>query len=127
MTREPQYQVSLSRWSTLSISSHLRAWTDEKGLVIEGQDLGPGVEQIWGDSDYEYWLTVDRKHFGRVIRALAAKSDAEIELSDKSSEQDKQLLELMQRCWSQGLFETDVEFLKWLDVIHFPSKFSSYA
>jgi len=31
-------------------------------LVFEGQDIGPGVEKFFGDSDYEYWHTVKAEH-----------------------------------------------------------------
>lgn len=127
MTREPKHQVSLSSKAYPTITSHLSAWTDEKGLVLEGQDLGPGVGRIWGDSDYEYWLRVDRKHLGRVIDGLATKLDTDTELPDEPSKQDNLLLELMQRSWTRGLFETDVGFRKWLEAIGVPSEFSSYA
>ena len=40
-------------------SVYLSAKIDESGdLVLEGQDLGSGVEEYWGDSDYEYWVVV---------------------------------------------------------------------
>ena len=26
---------------------------DDGEIVLEGQDVGPSVEEIWGDSDYE--------------------------------------------------------------------------
>jgi len=31
---------------------------DDGAIVLEGQDMGPAVEQIWGDTDYEYWVRV---------------------------------------------------------------------
>jgi hypothetical protein len=43
-------------------SVHLSAKIDKDGdLVLEGQDLGSGVEEYWGDSDYEYWVVVRAK------------------------------------------------------------------
>jgi hypothetical protein len=40
-------------------SVYLSAKIDKDGdLVLEGQDLGSGVEAYWGDSDYEYWVVV---------------------------------------------------------------------
>lgn len=119
--------MSLSRKTFPAVTSHLRAWIDKEGLVIEGQDLGPGVSAIWGDSDYEYWLRIERKHLDRVTTSLAKKLGREIELSGDDPHRDKLLLELMQRSWAEGLFETDVDFRKWLNAIHVPSKFSSYA
>jgi hypothetical protein len=33
------------------------AWREGVGIVIEGQDLGPGVERIWGEGNDEYeWV-----------------------------------------------------------------------
>jgi hypothetical protein len=31
---------------------------DDGEIVLEGQDMGPAVETIWGDTDYEYWVRV---------------------------------------------------------------------
>ena len=30
-------------------------------LSINGQDMGPMVEQFWGDDDYEYFLSIPKK------------------------------------------------------------------
>lgn len=27
---------------------------DDGAIVLEGQDIGPAVEAVWGDTDYEY-------------------------------------------------------------------------
>ncbi|MEW9922324.1 hypothetical protein AB2B41_22220 [Marimonas sp. MJW-29] len=39
-----------------SIRADLKA---DGGLLVHGQDLGPSVEKIFGDIDYEYWLDID--------------------------------------------------------------------
>ena len=31
---------------------------DDGAVVMEGQDMGPAVEAVWGDTDYEYWVRV---------------------------------------------------------------------
>jgi hypothetical protein len=31
---------------------------DDGAIYLEGQDIGPIVEQVWGDTDYEYWVRV---------------------------------------------------------------------
>ncbi len=31
---------------------------DDGTIVLEGQDMGPTVEEVWGDTDYEYWVRV---------------------------------------------------------------------
>lgn len=127
MTRDANHSVKLSSDASPAITSHLRAWVDEKGLVIEGQDLGPGVSAVWGDSDYEYWLRIERKDFVQLITSLALKLDVNVEASSDLSERDKLVLKLLQSSWSKGLFETDVDFRRWLNAIHVPSQFSSYA
>ena len=39
----------------------IRAVFDVKGnLTIDGQDMGPTVEQFFGDSDFEYYLTIPK-------------------------------------------------------------------
>ena len=58
------HPVTLIKRETDEIEISLTAEVDSKGeLVLSGQDLGPRVEELWGDLDYEYWTTVsaDRK------------------------------------------------------------------
>jgi hypothetical protein len=31
-------------------------------LVVEGYDIGKTVEEVWGDSDYEYSITVKKEN-----------------------------------------------------------------
>jgi hypothetical protein len=41
------------------ISIFVSARIDADGSVLlSGQDLGARVEEVWGDSDYEYWLRI---------------------------------------------------------------------
>jgi len=85
------------------------------------------VASVWGDSDYEYWLTVDRKHLDRVIAGLGRKLGHEVEMPSEHSDRDALLVDLLKESWQEGLFETDGDFRRWLNTIHVPSKFSSYA
>jgi len=42
--------------------SSIRAAFDATGnLKIDGQDMGPLVEQFFGDDDFEYYLTIPKK------------------------------------------------------------------
>lgn len=109
-----------------SISIRLSASIGERGLVIEGQDVGPTVAAIWGDSDYEYWLTVRPEHLDRVATSLAVKL-GEPDSPDGAVATDEFLLDLLERAWTRGVFETDVDFRQWLDEIGVPSEFASYA
>jgi len=43
-------------------------------LLIQGQDSGIVVEEVWGDSDYEYWYCFD-KNSTEKLRKLLLKSD----------------------------------------------------
>ena len=31
---------------------------DDGAITMDAQDTGPTVTQIWGDSDYEFWVSV---------------------------------------------------------------------
>lgn len=128
MVDEPLMEVLLAQRSyPSSISSRLTASIEDAGLVLSGQDLGPGVEEIWGDLDYEYWLSVDSEYLDLVLDGLAKKLDRAIDIPEDTSQRDWLLLDLLKRSWSRGLFETDVDFRKWLDAIDVPSEFSSYV
>lgn len=39
-------------------------------LVIDCADIGEKVKQIWGDYDYEWWITVRREHVPKVLLLL---------------------------------------------------------
>lgn len=43
--------------------------TDQK-VVVSTQDMGPAVEGMWGDSDYEFWTSVQQEHWGSLAVAL---------------------------------------------------------
>ena len=42
-------------------------------LEVSGQDLGEAPEKYWGDSDYEYWVSVRPEHKDWVLLALIEK------------------------------------------------------
>lgn len=125
--RQPQATVKLSRESSPNITVRLSAWTDREGLVIEGQDLGPAVSSIWGDSDYEYWLMVDREHLEVLQAALDRKLGRAPPLPDGPGESDHLLLSSIKEAWNIGLFKTDVDFRAWLEAVDIPNRFSSYV
>lgn len=110
-----------------TVRTHLRAWIAENGLILEGQDLGTAVASMLGDSDYEYWLSVDREHFDRLITELGEKLGQGPEQGDDQEMRDRRLLELIELAWKTDVFETDVDFRRWLDSNGIPSKFDSYT
>jgi len=46
---------------------------DSGDLRFSGQDIGEAPEEIFGDFDYEYWLTVPAAEKDRLLLALIAK------------------------------------------------------
>jgi len=47
--------------------------TEDGRLEISGQDLGEAPQKFWGDSDYEYWVSVRPEHKDWVLLALIEK------------------------------------------------------
>ena len=55
-------------------SIHIDVSIKESGdLEFSGQDLGRGPSEIYGDSDYEYWLTVPAAEKDKLLLALIEK------------------------------------------------------
>ena len=55
-------------------SIHIDVRIDDKGnLLFSGQDIGDAPDEIFGDLDYEYWLTVPAAEKDRVLLALIEK------------------------------------------------------
>ena len=47
---------------------------EENGnLIVEGQDVGKAPQECFGDSDYEFWVTVAAADKDRVMLALIEK------------------------------------------------------
>ena len=54
-----------------STSIYIDMSIDENGnLLFSGQDIGSDPEEIFGDIDYEYWLTVPASEKDRLLLAL---------------------------------------------------------
>jgi hypothetical protein len=49
-------------------------------LVLEGQDLGPGVESAFGEGcrEYEWRRTIEPLHVPLLLKALGAELDADV-------------------------------------------------
>lgn len=53
---------------------HIEVCVENNGDVrFSGQDIGQAPAKIFGDSDYEYWLTVPEKEKDRLLLALIEK------------------------------------------------------
>ncbi len=65
---------------------HLEAILEEDGdLVIEGQDLGRGVEEFFGSREYEWTWTIRAAHLPDLMRALAIQADPLAALEERFS------------------------------------------
>jgi len=42
-------------------------------IMVDTQDMGPLVQQVFGDSDYEFWIRVPPEAVGRLAFALLKK------------------------------------------------------
>ncbi len=53
-------RITLFHFESPFIKVTIEAWFREEWLMVEGYDIGSRVEEIWGDSDYEYALGVNQ-------------------------------------------------------------------
>jgi len=77
------HRVKLFRHKTTDISIYIDAYFDGGSLIIEGQDIGKTVEDWWGDSDYEYILTVPADEVSRLYPLLKVKQGDKESLLNK--------------------------------------------
>ena len=52
----------LCNWYSPRVEVHVRADLLNGCLTLAGQDLGPYVQEVWEDLDYEYWYSFDREN-----------------------------------------------------------------
>ncbi len=62
------------------VDVHVWAALTDGTLTISGQDLGPYVEDSWGDEDYEYWYKFDEANTEKLIEAIHGEEDPEAAL-----------------------------------------------
>jgi hypothetical protein len=92
-------EIIMSEVRTEKDYSKLIAKIDDDGdLVLEGYDVGETPEKYWGDSDYEYWLTVNKDYKDTILLWLIKER-----------------------------FENDSNFKDWLDEKGIPSQFYSWV
>ena len=70
----------LCDWHSERVEVHVRAAIKNGELIISGDDLGPYVEEVWGDSDYEYWYHFDRKNTEKLLEVIHGVEDPETAL-----------------------------------------------
>ena len=67
--------LTLCDWHGDRVEVHVRADLKDGELTLSGQDLGPYVEEIWGDSDYEYWYHLDKENTEKLLEAIGGIDD----------------------------------------------------
>jgi hypothetical protein len=70
-------KIILFHFRTAAIEITIEARFEGENLVIEGYDIGKTVEEAWGDSDYEYSLTIQPQEVEKLYPLL------DVELFDK--------------------------------------------
>ncbi len=83
-------------------SIHIHAEiTDQGDLLLSGQDLGDAPKEIFGDSDYEYWLRI------------------------KAADKDQLLLALIEKIYAGNMMVIS-ELQEYLKAKEIPSEFTSF-
>ena len=96
-------------------------------LVVSAQDVGKAPLEWWGDSDYEFWVTVASKDQGRLLQALRQRSREEgVSQPVESGGEDAALLALLEHFYS-GHFHAVDEFRDFLETRGIPCTGGSYA
>jgi len=95
--------VTLFRLHTDQVKVTIEARIDEAGnLVVEGYDIGKTVEEFWGDSDYEYSVTVPAAETEKMFAIIGVPRGDNLALLS----------------WLQNHFHTNTcysDFRNWLD------------
>jgi hypothetical protein len=70
MSEEPFTGEEIFRQEGENFRSIIVRMTREGGLEVEAQDMGKLVEEMWGDSDYEFWVKIPAEALPRLAMAL---------------------------------------------------------
>jgi hypothetical protein len=63
-------RVTLYHFEDPEIKITVEAYFKDEWLMVEGYDVGEKVEKIWGDSDYEYAVGVNREELKKLYPLL---------------------------------------------------------
>ena len=84
-------------------------------LVVSGQDVGEAPLQWWGDTDYEFWVTVAAKDKHRILEILSkAGREAGTSFPTEPEDEDTALLALLKHFYG-GHFHAVDEFRDFLE------------
>lgn len=73
-------KIILYQFKSENISIHITARFENGDLIVEGYDIGKTVKDYWGDSDYEYMVTVKKKHIPALCNALGIENNTDKEI-----------------------------------------------
>lgn len=106
--------VTLFHFESDDIKIDIEARFEGDALVVEGYDIGKRVEEYWGDSDYEYSVTVAPQNVLLLFSLLV------IPLGDRQG----LLNEIARRFHTNSCFS---DFRKLLEDNHIPSSGFSWV
>lgn len=52
------HTIEIARQEGVEFRSVRLTLEDDGAIKMDAQDMGPTVTQVWGDSDYEFWVDV---------------------------------------------------------------------
>lgn len=106
--------VTLYHFESDDIKIDIEARFEGEALVIDGYDIGKRVKEYWGDSDYEYTITVPPEGVFMLYSLL------DVEEGNKQSV----LQEIAKRYHTNTCYS---EFRNFLDDNHIPSSGFTWA
>ena len=68
-------RLSLCDYRSERVTIHVRASMTDGALTVAGHDLGAVTEEIWGDTDYEYWYKFTPEETEKLLRAIDGLED----------------------------------------------------
>ena len=96
-------------------------------LVISAQDVGKAPLEWWGDSDYEFWVTVASEDKHRLLQALIEhRRSTGVDIIVKSDDEDITLLNMLKETYG-GHFHAVDEFRDFLESKDIPSQGMTWA
>jgi|GEM_PF-1507552 len=61
--------------SSKKVDVHIRVSGDDEGLHFSGYEIGPVVDDSWGDDDYEYWYNLDAENAEKLLELIEGTDD----------------------------------------------------
>jgi len=72
--------ITLFQLKREDIKIHIEARFEGEQLVVDGYDIGTTVEEVWGDSDYEYDMVIPAEGVDTLYGLLNVKAGDKKEL-----------------------------------------------